>query len=383
MTNDSSNSTDKTTSPMHRDDAPNPDSLLRHIQRQGRGLHKIYVGMSAGVGKTYRALQEIRERRDEGLDVVVGLLETHGREDTIKMAQGLDVFPRKTVMYKGVELTEMDTEGLLKRKPQLVLVDELAHTNVPGSSHKKRYDDVEDLLGAGISVISTMNVQHLESVNDMVERLTGVRVKERVPDWVLREADEVILVDVTPEVLRERLKSGKIYSKDKIEQSLDNFFTPENLTVLREIALRQVADIVEESHLTEPTGVKERIAVAITATPNATRLVRRGAHLAHRLDGELYVVHVRNKKLSREQERFLDTCRVITESLDGQFFQLEHKDVIQGLSKFLTEQRVTQVLVGESPNPRIKLGQQRFSSQLLESTKTADVIVVRSEADDE
>jgi two-component system, OmpR family, sensor histidine kinase KdpD len=381
MTDDSSNFTDKTTSATHRDDAPNPDALLRHIQRQGRGLHKIYVGMSAGVGKTYRALQEIRERRDEGLDVVVGLLETHGREDTIKMAQGLDVFPRKTVTYKGVELTEMDTEGLLKRKPQLVLVDELAHTNVPGSGHKKRYDDVEDLLGAGISVISTMNVQHLESVNDLVERLTGVRVKERVPDWVLREADEVILVDVTPEVLRERLKSGKIYSPDKIEQSLNNFFTPENLTVLREIALRQVADVVEESHLTEPTGVKERIAVAITATPNATRLIRRGAHLAHRLDGELYVVHVRHRKLTREQEKFLDTCRVITESLDGQFFQLESTKVIQGLAEFLTQQRVTQVLVGESPKRKIKLGQQRFSSQLLEATKTADVIIVRDERD--
>lgn len=378
---DSSNSTEKTTSAPHRDDAPNPDSLLRHIRRQGRGLHKIYVGMSAGVGKTYRALQEIRERRDEGIDAVVGLLETHGREDTIKMAQGLDVFPRKTVTYKGVELTEMDTEGLLKRKPQLVLVDELAHTNVPGSSHKKRYDDVEDLLGAGISVISTMNVQHLESVNDMVERLTSVRVKERVPDWVLREADEVILVDVTPEVLRERLRSGKIYSRDKIEQSLDNFFTPENLTVLREIALRQVADVVEESHLTEPTGVKERIAVAITTTPNATRLIRRGAHLAHRLDGELYVVHVRNHKLTRDQERFLDTCRVITESLDGQFFQLEYTNVIQALAEFLTEQRVTQVLVGESPKRKIKLGQQRFSSQLLEATKTADVIIVRDERD--
>ncbi len=372
----------RTTKAIHRDDAPNPDSLLRHIQRQGRGLHKIYVGMSAGVGKTYRALQEIRERRDEGLDVVVGLLETHGREDTVKMSQGLDIFPRKTVSYKGVDLTEMNIEGLLQRKPQLVLVDELAHSNVPGSKNKKRYDDIEDLLQGGISVISTMNVQHLESVNDLVERLTGVRVKERVPDWVLREADEVILVDVTPEVLRERLKSGKIYSRDKIEQSLNNFFTPENLTVLREIALRQVADVVEESHLTEPTGVKERVAVAITATANATRLIRRGAHLAHRLDGALYVVHVRNRKLTREEEKFLDTCRVITESLDGQFFQLEHKDVIQALSSFLTEQRVTQVLVGESPRRKVRLGQQRFSSRLLEATKTADITVLRNEPDD-
>jgi two-component system, OmpR family, sensor histidine kinase KdpD len=374
MINDSS-----TLKLSHRDDAPNPDSLLRHIQRQGRGLHKIYVGMSAGVGKTYRALQEIRERRDEGLDALVGLLETHGREDTIKMAEGLEIFPRRTVSYKGVELSEMDLEGLLNRKPQLVLVDELAHTNVPGSRNKKRFDDIEELLRGGINVISTMNVQHLESVNDIVERLTGVRVKERVPDWVLREADEVVLVDVTPEALRERLKNGKIYSKDKVEQSLNNFFRAENLTILRELALRQVADVVEESHLTEPTGVKERIAVAITATPNATRLIRRGAHLAQRLDGELFVIHVRNQKLSREQEKFLDTCRVITESLDGQLFQLEHTSVIQVLAQFLNEQRITQVLVGESPKRKLNLGQQRFSSRLLEASKNIDVIIIRSE----
>ena len=368
------------TSKNQRDDAPNPDALLRHIQRRQRGLHKIYVGMSAGVGKTYRALQEIRERQGEGLDVVVGLLETHGREETAKLSEGLKIFPRRVVSYKGVELSEMDLEGLLQRKAQLVLVDELAHTNVPGSKNKKRYDDVEELLSAGINVISTMNVQHLESVNDLVERLTGVRVKERVPDWVLREADEVILVDVTPEVLRERLKSGKIYSKDKIEQSLTNFFTLENLTILRELALRQVADVVEESHLTEPVGVKERIAVAITATPNATRLIRRGAHLAHRLDGELYVVHVRNRLVTREQERFLDSCRLITESLDGQFFQLGGKDVIGQLSSFIKEQRVNQIIVGESPKRFLKLGQQRFSSQLLEVT-TADVTIVRDERD--
>jgi two-component system, OmpR family, sensor histidine kinase KdpD len=369
--------TEKGTLPAHRDDAPNPDSLLRRIQRQQRGLHKIYVG------KTYRALQEIRERRDEGLDAIVGLLETHGREDTVQMAEGLDIFPRKVVDYKGVELTEMDVVGLLERKPQLVLVDELAHSNVPGSSNKKRYDDIEELLLAGINIISTMNVQHLESVNDLVERLTGVRVKERVPDWVLREADEVILVDVTPEVLRKRLKSGKIYSPDKIEQSLDNFFTSENLTILRELALRQVADVVEESHLTEPTGVKERIAVAITATPNATRLIRRGAHLAHRLDGELYVVHVRNRKLTRDQERLLDTYRVITESLEGQFFQLENTDVIKQLATFMKKQRITQILVGESPKRFIKVGQQRFSSRLLEVSENADVIIIRSEPKEE
>ncbi len=365
----------------HRDDAPDPDLLLRHIQKQQRGHHKIYVGMSAGVGKTYRALQELRERRDEGLDVVVGLLETHGREDTVRLSQDLDIFPRKTVTYKGVELSEMDLDGLLKRQAQLVLVDELAHSNVPDSRNKKRYDDVEELLTAGINVVSTMNVQHLESVNDLVERLTGVRVKERVPDWVLREADEVILVDVTPEVLRERLKSGKIYSKDKIEQSLTNFFTLENLTILRELALRQVADVVEESHLTEPIGVKERIAVAITATANATRLIRRGGHLAHRLDGELYVLHVRHRPLTREQERFLDTCRVITESLDGQFFQLEGKDVIGQLSKFINEQRISQIVVGESPKRIFKLGQQRFSSRLLEASTNADVIIIRSESE--
>jgi two-component system, OmpR family, sensor histidine kinase KdpD len=367
-----------------RDDAPNPDSLLRHIQRQQRGLHKIYVGMSPGVGKTYRALQEIHDRHAEGLDAIVGLLETHGREETTRMSQGLDIFPRKVVSYKGVELGEMDSEGLLQRKPQLVLVDELAHSNVPDSKHRKRFEDVEDFLQAGISVISTMNVQHLESVNDLVERLTGVRVKERVPDWVLREADEVMLVDVTPEVLRERLNSGKIYSRDKIEQSLQNFFTLENLAILRELALRQVADVVEESYLTEPepVGVKERIAVAITPTPNATMLIRRGAHIAHRLDGGLYVVYVRNRKLTRENERFLDTLRIITESLEGSFEQLEGKDAIGMLAKFISEQRINHVIVGESAKPVFMFGDRRFSSRLLEATEHANITIVRTSSED-
>ena len=289
----------KPASHKHREDAPDPDALLEALVGSNRGHHRIYVGAAAGVGKTYRALQEIREQRDAGVDAIIGLLETHGRSETERMAAGLEVFPRRAVDYKGVTLSECDVAGLKARRPALVLIDELAHTNVPGSEHKKRYEDVEELLSSGVSVISTMNVQHLESANDLVARLTGIRVKERVPDRVLLEADEVILVDVTPEVLRARLKAGKIYAHDKVEQALANFFTAENLTVLRELALREVADAVEDAAVEGGSNLKERIAVAVTARSEATRLIRRGARLAHRLDGELYVVHVRSRRLSR------------------------------------------------------------------------------------
>jgi len=333
--------------------APDPQQLLEAILKSGRGRHKIYVGAAAGVGKTYWALQELRERLEAGVDAVVGYLETHGRADTARMAEGLPIFPRKQLEYKGVVLPEMDLEGLLARRPALVLVDELAHTNVPGCKNVKRYQDVEELLQAGISVISTMNIQHLESLNDLVARLTGVRVKERVPDRVLLEADEVILVDVTPEVLQERLRAGKIYPKAKIEQALANFFTAENLAVLRELALRSVADKVEEdaSAGESSPAIKERIAVAVTPSPKDALLIRRGARMAQRMRGELHVVHVRNRRLSREEERVLDSHRIITESLEGRFHSLEGRDVAQALADFAKEYGITQLVLGENSNP--------------------------------
>lgn len=332
---------------------PDPQELLEAILKSGRGRHKIYVGAAAGVGKTYRALQELRERLEAGVDAVVGYLETHGRADTARMAEGLPIFPRKQIEYKGVVLPEMDLEGLLERRPALVLVDELAHTNAPGSKNAKRYQDVDELLQAGIGVISTMNIQHLESLNDLVARLTGVRVRERVPDRVLLEADEVMLVDVTPEVLQERLKAGKIYPKAKIEQALANFFSAENLAVLRELALRSVADKVEEdaSAGEDSPAIKERIAVAVTLSPKDARLIRRGARMAQRMRGELHVVHVRNRRLSREEERILDSHRILTEGLGGRFHRLEGRDVARALADFAQEHGITQFVLGENTNP--------------------------------
>lgn len=356
---------------------PSPDALLRRIHKGRRGHHKLFVGMAAGVGKTYRALGEIRDLAESGVDALVGIVETHGRKDTLAAAEGLPTFPRQVIDYKGVELTELDLAGLLERKPDVVLVDELAHTNVPGSKNKKRFEDVDELLDAGINVISTMNIQHVESANDLVARLTGVRVKERVPDRVLQEADEVILVDVTPELLRERLKAGKIYSQDKVEQSLNNFFTLENLGVLRELALRLVADAVEEeARDNEQTGVKERIAVAITPTPNATRLVRRGARLAQRLGGDLYVIYIKDRDLSRQQERDLDTHRIITESLEGDFVRLEG-DAATALIGFINEQHITQVVMGASLRSRWQeFIRGSIINKVLKATSGVDVYII-------
>lgn len=212
-----------------------------------RGKHKIFVGMCPGVGKTYQMLEEAHQLKEEGIDVVIGLLETHGREETAKKAVGLEEIPKQTIVHQGITLWEMHTDAILSRKPQLVLVDELAHTNVPGSSREKRYQDVEVILNHGINVYSTVNIQHLESLNDIVAKITKVVVRERIPDRILDEATQVVVIDVTPETLQERLKEGKIYTPDKIEKSLQNFFQRRHLVALRELALREVANNIEES----------------------------------------------------------------------------------------------------------------------------------------
>ncbi|HWG85282.1 MAG TPA: sensor histidine kinase KdpD, partial [Deinococcales bacterium] len=238
---------EETAAPAASGDGTAPEQVLRSLLRQKRGRHKIYVGAAPGVGKTYRALQEIRERYENGMDVLIGFLETHGRAEVEALAAGIPVFPRRSAQgHDGVERLEMDVDGIKARKPELAFVDELAHTNAPGSKHKKRFVDVDEMLNAGINVISTLNIQHLESLNDLVSELIGVRVRERIPDRVLLEADEVVLVDVTPEQLQERLKAGKIYAPDKVQQVLGSFFTDDTLTHLRELALRQVAEAVEE-----------------------------------------------------------------------------------------------------------------------------------------
>jgi two-component system, OmpR family, sensor histidine kinase KdpD len=359
---------------------PSPNSSAAPV----RGRHKIYLGMAAGVGKTMRALHEIRDLRSDGADAIVGLLETHGRKDTMAAAEGLPLFPRLQLPYKGVTLTELDVQGILERAPTWVMVDELAHTNTPGSQNPKRYMDVEELLLAGINVVSTLNVQHLESLNDTVMRLTAVRVRERVPDKIVLDADEVVIVDITPESLRERLSAGKIYAKDKIDQSLNGFFTPENLSVLRELALRHTADVVEE----EPRrpeeilgrGIRERIAVAVRAEQRDARLIRRGARIAQRLKADLIVVHVKSRAYEAAALDVLNELEGLTREFGGSWQVLEGTQVASSLVTFLRREDATQIIVGESHRSRWQeIVSGSVIQEIMRRTHGIDVYVIADE----
>ena len=265
-----------------------------------RGQLRIYLGAAAGVGKTYAMLNEGRRRAEYGEDVVVGYVEPHRRPKTAAQVGDLEVTPRKPVEYRGTTLEEMDVDAVLERRPQVALVDELAHTNVPGSRNEKRWQDVEELLEAGINVISTLNIQHLESLNDVVEEITGVKQRETIPDEVVRRADELQLVDLTPVALRNRLARGDVYPAERIDAALANYFRPGNLSALRELALAWLADRVDEGledyrrrhGIEEPWETRERVLVALTGSPDGERLIRRAARMAQRMNGELVAVHV-------------------------------------------------------------------------------------------
>src|SRR5215470_14421097 len=287
------------------DGRPTAEEMLDRVRREAgagaRGRHRIYLGIAPGVGKTFTALEELHRRRQRGTDVVIGFLETHGRAKTAQLASDLEAVPRKKISYKGVIVEEMDTDAVIARYPAVALVDELAHTNAPGSKNEKRWQDVDELLDAGIDVISTVNVQHLESVNDVVERITGVEQRETLPDAVVRRADQVELVDMTPEALRRRMAHGNIYAPEKVDAALANYFRPGNLAALRELALLWVADKVEdalqqymEDHgITDAWETRERVVVALTGAPGGEHLVRRAARIGARTKGDLIGVHVR------------------------------------------------------------------------------------------
>ncbi len=341
------------------ENGPPPKALLEEILHTAhkRGHHKIIIGAAPGVGKTYRMLQEAQNLKRLGVDVVVGYFEPHGRKETIALLEGLEIVPRKIIDYKGVKLEELHTEAMIERHPQTALVDELAHTNAKGSKNAKRYEDVEELLEAGISVVSTVNIQHIESLNDIVARITGIQVNERVPDSIIDAADEVVLVDISVEELQDRLKKGKIYAKEKIEQSLNNFFKKGNLVALRELALREVANSVEEQALAdpifcpiEPTGVHERILVCISTHPDAQRLIRRGFRIADRMCGELIILFVKlkGKKLPDEYARSLEKHKELTRALGGRFLEVEAPDISDAIVDVAKDQKVTQIVVGES-----------------------------------
>jgi two-component system sensor histidine kinase KdpD len=331
-------------------------------RRRGRLI--VYLGSAPGVGKTYSALGEAHRRMARGTDVVVGLVETHDRDNTAAQVDGLEVVPRRTLEYRGSTFTEMDVDAVLARKPAVVFVDELAHTNVPGSKHEKRAQDVEELLAAGIDVITTVNIQHLESLNDEVERITGVRQRETVPDDVVRNADQIQLIDMSPDALRRRMAHGNIYKPEKVDASLTSYFRVGNLTALRELALLWLADRVDDQlddyrrahRIQEPWPAKERIVVAVTGGPESETLIRRGARLAQRAAGaELLAVHVlATDGLHSRDERRLDRAQELVASVGGTFHSVVGEDVSAAVVDFASGANATMIIVGISRHGRLR-----------------------------
>lgn len=325
--------------------------------RAARGSLKLFVGYAPGVGKTYGMLSEAIRRRSRGEDVVVGYVETHGRKPIAELASQLEVIPRRKLDYKGTIFEEMDLEAILARQPQVVLVDELAHTNIPGSKHRKRYEDVLELVSAKLEVLSTLNVQHLESIAPTIRSITGITVRETVPDWVLENATELVMVDLTPEALQNRMKRGEVYSTEKVEQALKNFFRRGNLIALRELALRQVAEEVDRSlesymvqkDIQENWPVRERIAVCTSSNPRAQYLIARAARLARRTDAELFAVYVDIGQDSSEQDRkSLEANLQLAESLGAKVVRLKGDSVSSTTAAFVRDKHITQVIFGRS-----------------------------------
>ena len=322
-----------------------------------RGLFKLLLGYAPGTGKTYNMLSEGIRRHSRGEDVVAGVVETHGRQPIAELAARLETVPRRKLDYKGTVFEEMDVDALLARRPQVALDDELAHTNIDGSKHHKRYEDVIELLDAHIDVISTLNVQHIESLAPMVRNITGVQVRETVPDWVLERVDEIVMADLTPEALRTRMRRGDIYPVERVERALSNFFRPSNLIALRELALRQVTQVVDRSlesylekeRLEPPQQVHERIAVCISSNPAAQYLVARGAHMAQRIGAELYVVYVDvGRDSSSENQSTLAQNIRFAEDLGAKIVRLQGKHVAEAVAAFVREKHITEVVFGHS-----------------------------------
>jgi two-component system sensor histidine kinase KdpD len=327
-------------------------------QQRQRGIFKLFLGYAPGVGKTFSMLSEAIRRRSRGEDVVIGIIETHGRKGIEELAVQLETVPRKKIEYKGTLFEEMDVDAIAARKPEVVLVDELAHTNIPGSKHRKRYEDVQELLAAKIDVVSTLNIQHIESIAPVVRSITGVTVRETVPDWVPLTASETVMVDLTPEALHNRMKRGDVYSTEKVERSLKNFFRRGNLIALRELALRQVAEQVdrslesymEEEDIRKNWGVRERMAVCISANPSGQYLIARAARMARRMDAELYVVHVDRVLGKRETNQSALAANLrFAESLSAKVIRLKGNSVADAVAEFVRTKHITQVIFGRAP----------------------------------
>lgn len=359
------------------------------MSQPAKGRLKVYLGYAAGVGKTYRMLEEAQELRHKGADIVIAYFEPHGRKETIAKTEGLETVPRRVLAYGGTEFEEMDTEAVIRRRPVVAVVDEFAHTNVPGSERVKRWQDVHTILEAGISVLTTMNVQHLESLNDQVFHATGIRVRETVPDWVVDEADELVFVDLTPRALRNRLERGVVYSQEKARRAMENFFTETNLTALREMALRHTAHEVEEkldaaairaivgaseAAANPQPSRKERILVCLTGRPSSAILIRRGKRVADYLHADCLAVYVGenggNRDAVERHMTFARNLRIETHVIQG-------RDVSRALANFARSRGVTQIFIGRSrPLPWWKRYQETLVQRLVRQTPDMQITIV-------
>lgn len=344
-----------------------PEEALNICKRQDRGTLKIFLGYAPGVGKTYAMLNEANRRLKYGTDIVIGYVENHGREETDEQIADLEVLPRRKITYNNVELSELDVEAVIKRHPATVLIDELAHTNVPGSKNKKRYEDVLEILAQGINVISTLNIQHLESLNDIVYQITGIRVNETLPDQILQQADEVVVVDLTPDALQNRLRRGNIYNPEKVPQALKNFFRKGNLNALRELVLRQAAEDVDEDldaymkreRIKDNWHTVERLMVCISSSPNAKKLIRRGARIANRYKCEWYVVSVNSTRMlfshgSEEDKKMLLSHEQLAKQLGAEMVYLNGHSVSETLAAYANEKHITQIVMGQSSRTKVE-----------------------------
>ncbi|WNG22835.1 histidine kinase [Cystobacter fuscus] len=341
------------------------EDFLELVERGRRGRLKLYIGFAAGVGKTYRMLEEAHALRQRGVDVVLGFVETHGRAETQALIEGLEVVPRAVFTYRDVSVEEMDLERVLARKPQVVVVDELAHSNAPPCRHRKRYQDVEELLAAGINVIGAFNVQHLESLNDLLERNIGVRVRETLPDSFLKSADQVVNLDLAVEDLHERLRAGKIYAADKVPGALERFFRQDNLSTLRELALREVAESLDRATGTRPRAGEDspkpggwgRLMVALSSNPpHAATLLHRGSRMAGRLNTDWFVVYVETPReaphlIDAEAQRHLLTNIELARELGAEVVRLKSEDPVGALLDFARSHGVGHIIVGRSRQP--------------------------------
>jgi len=337
-----------------------PEEWLEKVApEKTQGTFKLFLGYAPGVGKTYNMLSEAIRRRERGEDIVIGVVETHGRPRTAELAEHLEQVPRRSIDYKGVTFDEMDVDAIIARRPQIVLIDELAHTNIEGSKHRKRYEDVLDVLAANIDVLATMNVQHIESVAPTVQSVTGIQIREVVPDWLVQRADEIVMADLTPEALQTRMLRGDIYGVARAEKALANFFRRGNLIALRELALQHVTKAVDRNltaymdakRIQDNWAVRERVAVCISSNSASQMLIARGARLAEGVGGELFVLHIQNdseREADKDEKSTLSTNLDFARNLDAQVFLIKGKSIAHSAAEFVREKHITHIIFGRT-----------------------------------